>query len=142
VIEIEFEKPQAVACECCGEQSTRLTRFVYLDGDAYAVYYASFQEGHPERLVRIAVSMGQWEEGAEPSDRVTFALALRATNARYEVSVTDSAESPWRSAALLGRFLDREEALAHPWLKDVFHITDHVVVQDEPVKRYLDQGAA
>lgn len=45
-------------------------------------------------------------------------------------------------ARIIGRVLDREEALTDPWLKDAFHITDHIVVDDQPVKEYLDgQGA-
>jgi hypothetical protein len=34
--------------------------------------------------------------------------------------------------------LDRQEALAHPWVKDVFHITDHAVLEDKVLKEHLD----
>ena len=142
MIEIECEEPTFMKCECCGEQSTQLTRFVYQDGDAYAVYYAALQHGEPEPLVKMAVSLGDWGENAQPSERLAFALRLWAVGERAQVSITDAAESPWKDVALLGRFLDRSEALAHPWVKEVFHITDHVVVQDAVVRSYLGQGAA
>ena len=29
--------------------------------------------------------------------------------------------------------LDRKEALKHPWIKEVFHITDHIVEEDKDV---------
>jgi hypothetical protein len=34
--------------------------------------------------------------------------------------------------------LDREAALAHPLIDEVFHITDHAVLEDLPLKAYLD----
>jgi hypothetical protein len=34
--------------------------------------------------------------------------------------------------------LDREEALAHERLAEVFHITDHMVVDDQPMREHLD----
>jgi hypothetical protein len=38
MIRIEFENPIESQCECCGKTTVRLTRFVYRDDDAYAVY--------------------------------------------------------------------------------------------------------
>lgn len=40
MIEIEFEQPNVYLCECCGNEIKKLTRFVYKNDDAYAVYYA------------------------------------------------------------------------------------------------------
>jgi hypothetical protein len=37
----------------------------------------------------------------------------------------------------LGMTLNREEALAHPRIKDVFHISDHIVTEDFLVIEYL-----
>ena len=56
--------------------------------------------------------------------------------------VTDAAQCLWRDAKFIGRVLDREEALADPWVKDAFHVTDHIVLEDKPVKEYLDGRAA
>ena len=39
---------------------------------------------------------------------------------------------------LLGRMLDREEALAHERLADVFHVTDHMVAEDRPIRDHLN----
>jgi hypothetical protein len=41
MLTIEFEKPHQSVCECCGGTTTSLTRFVYRDDDAFAVYYAN-----------------------------------------------------------------------------------------------------
>jgi hypothetical protein len=134
------EPPSSFRCECCGGTTISLTRFVYANDDAFAVYYASFTDSHPERIVSLAVGMGEWGEGSTPADRRAFALALRATDEQYQVMVVDTARSPWRDVEILGRMLDRAEALADPWIRDVFHVTDHIVMQDPQVKAYLDQG--
>lgn len=52
--------------------------------------------------------------------------------------IVDAAKSPWKDADIVGKILDREEALAHDWIKEVFHITDHMVVEDEALKAYLN----
>ena len=141
-ITIEFEPPrESGLCECCGGTTTSLTRFVYKDGDAHAIYYARFSNNHPDRLVKAAVSIGEWGEGSNSAQRVAFALELRAGPANYEVRVCDAATSPWAETDLLGPMLDREPALAHPLIDEVFHITDHAVVEDQPLKTYLDASA-
>jgi hypothetical protein len=142
VITIEFaDRNVGDPCPCCGGQTTRFTRFVYSDGDAHAVYYAAFSDNHPDHRVSVAVSLGEWGEGATPEDRVAFALRIRPAKDEYQVMVVDAAESLWKDASFLGRMLDREEALRHPWIKEVFHISDHIVTDDEEVRSYLDGGA-
>ena len=139
MITIEFEPAQQSGpCECCGGTTTSLTRFVYDDDDAHAIYYARFSSSHPERVVQAAVSIGEWGEGSEPSQRVAFALELRSGAENYEVRVCDAGTSPWRDVELLGPMLDREAALSHPWIDEVFHITDHACEEDAPLKAYLD----
>ena len=84
------------------------------------------------------VSLGTWGEGGEPRDRVAFPLRLRSAGDQYQVMCVDADQSPWQDADFLGRMLDREEALRHPWIGEVFHITDHMVVEDAPLKSFLD----
>jgi hypothetical protein len=141
-LRFELDPPrQSGPCECCGGTTTTLTRFVYKDGGAYAVYYAGFSDNHAERLVKAALSIGEWGEGSSVAQRTAFALELRAGPENYEVHVCDAASSPWRDSALLGPMLDREAALAHPLVDEVFHITDHMFLEDEPLKAYLDAAS-
>ena len=86
----------------------------------------------------MVISLGEWGEDSDPNQRRAFALDLRVTDERYEVMVRDASDCPWQKATVLGRILDREEALRDPYLKEVFHVTDHVVMEDEPLKMYLD----
>ena len=141
MLTFEFAEPDRSRCECCGGVTISLTRFVYEDGDAYAIYYARFGEQHEPRVVEAVVSVGEWGEDAGPWDRVAFPLRLRAAESEYQVTVVDGDESPWQGVDLLGRMLDREEALAHERLAEIFHVTDHMVVDDEAIREYLD-GAA
>jgi len=127
-------QPASVA----GESRTRLTRFVYRDDDAYAIYYAMFSDNHVDQIVKMLVSMGEWGEDSDPNQRKAFALDLRVGADQYEIMVTDASESPWHNPRVLGRILDRQEALRDPLIEEVFHITDNVVEEDEPLKRYLE----
>ena len=115
-----------------------LTRFVYKDGDAYAVYYASFAVGHPERGARAIVSLGTWGEGATPEDRLAFPMEILANSDEYQVRMVDRESSPWRDTTFLGRVLDRAESLDHAWCEEVFALTNAMFVQDLPLKDFLD----
>ena len=141
MLTFEFAEPDRSRCDCCGGVTISLTRFVYEDGDAYAIYYARFGEQHEPRVVEAVVSVGEWGEDAGPWDRVAFPLRFRAAESEYQVTVVNADESPWQGVELLGRMLDREEALAHERLAEIFHVTDHMVVDDEAIREYLD-GAA
>jgi hypothetical protein len=139
MLRFEFEPPvQTEPCPCCGGRTTSLTRFVYKDGDAHAIYYARFSDNHSERTVLATVSLGEWGEATSSQQRVAFALELRPSPKQYEVAVLDSAQSPWHDAQIIGRTLDRAEALGHPLLSEVYHITDHMVVDDATLKAYLN----
>jgi hypothetical protein len=141
MLTFEFREPTRSRCDCCGGVTISLTRFVYEDGDAYAIYYARLGEQHEPRIVEAVVSVGEWGEGAGPWDRTAFALRLRAVETAYQVTVVNAAESPWQGVDLLGRMLDREEALAHERLTEVFHVTDHMVVEDVAIREYLNAAA-
>lgn len=139
MLTIETDAPPRVStCDCCGGRTTSLTRFVYSDGDAFAVYYAAFGDSHPEREVEIAVSLGDWSEDSSPEDRNCFALLMREAEDEFQVTVLNAAESPWNGVEIIGRMLDREEALAHPEIEEVFHITDHMVIDDPEIKSYFE----
>lgn len=136
MLEIEFDEPQREQCQCCGNTTTRLTRFVYQYGDAFAVYFALFTEGHEDQVVHLLIGLGEWGEDAPPEKRTAFAVKIWQDD-NWNVTVTDRIQSPWRRTEFLGNILDREEALNHPWIQDVFHISDYVVMQDKLVIDYF-----
>ena len=138
MLTIEFEEPKESICECCGNITVRLTRFVHLDGNAHAIYYALFTKEHPEKQLSGLISLGDWGEEASPDNRVAFPFRIWTHNNEYEVGLVDAKDSPWSHATFLGKILNRDEALKHEWLSEVFHITDHMVSDDIQVTQFFE----
>ena len=142
MLTIEHGEPiEPTHCADCGGFTTTLVRFVYQDGDAYAIYYARYSDNHPLGEMALAVGLGDFTEGSTPGDRVSFALKMRLVDGKYEVMVVDPEQSPWQKATTIGRMLTRAEALAHPRIKDVFHITDHMTTDDPAIKAFFEARA-
>ncbi len=116
----------------------RLTRFVYKDNDAFAVYYAAFTPEHPEKIVSAMIGLGEWGDAeVSPEARVAFPFEIRATEDRFQVGMVDAEVSPWSQVTFLGSILNRDEALQHEWISEVFRITDCMVTEDEEIVRYF-----
>jgi len=139
MLRIELDEPESQSrCDCCGGVTTTLTRFVYQDEDAYAIYYARFSNNHPDEMMSLAVGLGDWDE-ASINQRTAFALQLRLIDDKFQVMVVDRELSPWNTTTVLGPMLDREDALKHSRIKEVFHITDHMVLDDPAIRAYFQQ---
>lgn len=137
MLEIEFEEPSTFTCECCQGTTTRLTRFVYQDEDAFGVYYAVFSDKHRHDGVVGIVSLGEWGEDEIPASRVAFSFRLWEGEDNYNVMISDANESEWSDVEILGRKLTREEALDHPWIEDVYLITDHMCDKDAEIREFF-----
>lgn len=137
MIKIEFEEPKTEQCKCCGNTTNRLIRFVYQDGDAFAVYYVLFTNGHKEKVAYVLIGLGEWGEHGAPEMRTAFSVNIWEDNENWAVTVTDKSDSPWGHVEFLGKILDRDQALTHPHIKDVFHITDHIVAEDKNVIEFF-----
>jgi len=137
MLRIEFEEPRYDKCECCGNTTTRLTRFVYLDDYAHAVYYVMFTDGHEDKVAYTLIGLGEWGEESTPAERTAFSVKIWIRDEKWAVTVTDREESPWSHTDYLGEILNRDEALDHPMINDVYHITDHIVLEDIPVINYF-----
>lgn len=135
------ESDRPTRCECCGRVSRTVHGFVYKDGDAYAIYYAGWSEGHPERGVTMAVAVGEWDDDSDNSDRVSVGLEARATESEIQFAVLEPEQSPWAQTDLLGAMCSRSAALAHPVLKEIFEIAEHVVSHDERIADFLERPA-
>jgi hypothetical protein len=107
-------------------------------GVAHAIYYAGYNDRHAERVVLVALSIGDWSDEAVPTQRVTFALELRSGATEYEVEILDAVRSPWNHVTLIGSTLNRAEALEHPLLHEVYRIADKILADDRTLRDYLD----
>lgn len=135
---IEFEEPDLSTCECCGGITTRLTRFVTREGNAFAVYFARYSNNHPERYVSVLVGFGDWSEDAPPENRTAIAFRVWTNETNYQVGIVD-AEDDWETV-LLGVKLSRDQALASSLKQEVFDLSDHIVECDLPIIDYLNKG--
>ena len=156
VLTIEPRAPARSKCECCGSTTTTLTRFVYRDWDAHGIYFARFSDNNRTACVSLLVSIGDYGEGTSDKDRVSLGGMVAGRRGRGQapaarrvvmelrpgdgVTVRDADESPWRDARVVGRVLNRSEELAHPLLQEAFHIVDHAVLEDEPLRAYLERA--
>jgi hypothetical protein len=120
--EIEFAEPACSRCACCGGLSVRLTRFVLRSQEAFAVYYASYSNNHPDAELSLLVSLGDWGDESDPSQRVAFYCRVRSTDEAYEVMLDDAADSEWADAEIMGRKLSRQEARTHPQKADALEL--------------------
>ena len=141
MIEIEFSDPFRSVCDCCGGTTTALTRFVRKDGNAYAVYYAYFTENHPERHMIGLVALGTWgiDDKPIPADRVAFGFEMWSEVEKYRVDIVDAENTPWGNAPIIGQPLTAAEAHNHPWLDDVFDLTDRIADEDPNVREFFGQ---
>ena len=138
MLRFEFEEPLRSNCQCCGELTTSLTRFVYKDDDAFGVYYAKFTEGHAEKRLSGIIGLGKWgDEELGPEARLAFPFQIWLDGDNLHVGLVNAADSHWSHITFLGRILDRSEALAHLWVKEVFHVTDHMILDDAEIAAYF-----
>jgi hypothetical protein len=136
--QIEFDDPTFGECDCCGSKTTNLVRFVTRDGAAFAVYKAAFSDTPDHDWISLIAGFGDWGEDAPPSQRIAFVCRLWNDGTNHNVGIIDRQESYWAATEYLGRILSRSEALRHPLLRELFDLTDHIVICDRPIVEFLD----
>lgn len=124
-------------CECCGEQYKNVVGFITQDNDAYAIYFAQLQTGHPEITVGLTVSIGKWWDDTALDERHWIYLVVKPSPDNFNMRIEEPSYSPHADFKPLGIALTREEALANILLQDFFAVADFVVVEDPAVNSYL-----
>jgi hypothetical protein len=81
--------------------------------------------------------MGEWGKGASPDQRTAFAMKVRRESTQYSVMVVGPESSPWGNERFLGAMFSRSDALDHPLIAEAFHVVDHLVNEDQEIRRYL-----
>jgi hypothetical protein len=139
MLKIEFRDPvPSDPCPCCGNHAALLFRTVRMDELDFGVYFARFTDKHPARVVTVMVILGNWDEDSVALDRVAFGLKLVADENGFGVQVIDAADTPWGDTEESRCKLTREKALKHPRLHDVYHLTDHIFREDQPIISFLE----
>ncbi|MFK8297205.1 hypothetical protein ACI76O_02300 [Capnocytophaga cynodegmi] len=138
MITIEFEAPKFEKCNYCNAKITQLTRFVYQDNEAFAYYYAKFEDHNNPKVVECLVVLCEWDENNEKIIKKTgFPLKIWVKDDNYNITLTKKDECPWKNIPEV-EILDREQSLNHLQKSDVFHITDHIVTEDKEVIAYFE----
>ena len=138
--EIEFSEPSASRCDCCDGLTVRLTRFVSRKGAAFAMYYAQYSNSHPDNELAMLVSIGEWGDDSDASQRAAFYCRVRPTGDSYEVMLGDVEESAWGGVDIIGKKLTRENALRHPQKATAFEVLDSALQQDPALQGFLHRA--
>src|SRR5512136_2346923 len=126
-IELGQEK-EPTSCPCCGGVRQSAYGFVYRDGDAYAIYHATWSESHPEAGIDIAIDFDEWGESSGLETRYSIGLLVRSTESHYQFQFLAPKDSAWSGSEDRGRMLTREEALSHPQKNEFLHVAEHIIV--------------
>jgi hypothetical protein len=126
-------EPRIRRCGHCGGLTHTTQGFVYRDGDAYAIYFATlFGTDHQQRA-DLAVGIGTWEEGNAGADLSAF-MGVWSTPDEYRFSFADSSDSGWAGSTLLSHQLNADEARSHPRRDEFFEVAE-IVIRDDPSAR-------
>ncbi len=130
-------------CACCGKRSQSIHGFVSRDGDAHAVYFAGWSEGHRDLGLTALVSIGDWGgDDADPGTRRSVGLRIWAEDDRYNFEVIDAGGTTWADKKdLLGAMLTRDQALALAEIGDYYHVAEHVLDDDERVRAFFSAAS-
>lgn len=134
LIEIECEPPHYFACQCCGENIIRLTRFVYKNDNAFAYYYGEIQP-HNEYIKCLVVMCG-FDDDGEINRKIGFPLMLWQNQDGVITTLLNADEIPWQDIANM-EILSRESALIHHYKSDVFRISDEILKQDKEMMNFF-----
>jgi hypothetical protein len=123
-------------CDCCGQRAPSVVGFVYEDGNAFAVYYAGWTEGH-RRIISLTIGIGDWSDEATPQDRRSFGLQSWVDDSSINFEVLEPTDSRYGQNTFLGAMLSRSAALSDPEIGSVFHVAEHIVADDPRVREAL-----
>ncbi len=123
-------------CSCCGGTTRTVWGYVYSDGEAHAVYYATWTEQHPEHDLSFARSIGGWGEGANPGEKKMVALECRILDNGPALMVVDAAGSGLANP-YLGTMLTRQQVLSSDIKQKASDIIDRIIEDDKRVKEFI-----
>jgi hypothetical protein len=114
--------------------------YVYEDEFAHGIYFVDWCDGdHPRRSAFLTLALGAFGEGTTSADRLAFGIEWRTDG----IALLD--EPARDRPALLGSFVPRDQALAMETIGHLWHVVDHIVLDDPrlaPVQQWLDQCAS
>jgi hypothetical protein len=140
---LSFDKgrdSKARECVRCGQPFRLVKLFILRDDSSHAVCFAALHVHEGMREAWLDVILGTWGED-DATDHVTFGCRVGPVEDQDDPAATlVPAAIPYSDAPIFGRKLDRDEALAHPWLHEFWHVVDFVLVGDPEVEEHVYGG--
>ena len=128
-------------CACCGDNSRKVSGFVYRGDAAEAMYFVEWTQGQIDRHgAHIDLILGQWGEGATSENRHAVAIAFRRTEKGPGFMVIDATDRQVSRNALVQRGLRREEVVGTTLAAAAFDIIDTIWLQDERIAEIRGPG--
>ena len=125
-------------CDHCAKEWLDVIGFIYRNDHPYAAFKAACSPHEPEVFVEVALGSEIGEEDADRADHVVFACRIGPVAGQDEPACTAIeagylfAESP-----IWGRMLDRESALAHPWIDAFWEVVDFILEYEGTVRHHV-----
>ena len=116
---------------------TSICGFLRKDGSPYSMYYALLHDHRGDDFVRLSLSVGQGWARKDFNDRIAVCIDITPQGNEYALSVQDASASPQQDFPAFGQWLNREDAAAHPALKEVLEIAVFILEHDPALKSYL-----
>jgi hypothetical protein len=117
--------------------------YVYDDGQPSSVYYVRWNDTKLDEALFV-VSAGGWKEGEDEASRRCIAALGRAAGEPLSFMLVDAAATSFGAQEGLGRMTSAHEVRGTPLADLVFHILDHVLLDDprvEDLRRRLETSA-
>lgn len=124
-------------CSCCAAGMTSLCGFVRRDGLPYAMYYAVLHNNRQHDFVRLSISMGHGWQTRDENDRLALCMDVTPRGEECVISVQDQSASPQQDFHAFGKWLDRQQARAHPALQKFLELATYIMQHDPALKTYL-----
>ena len=116
---------------------------VHQNQSPHAVYYVRWNETHLEEATFV-VSVGDWSEGPDEGSRDCVAALARAFKGELSFMLVDAATTSFAEQKFLGNMRRADSVRETPLAQEVFHILDHVLVEDQRVaqlRKRIEAGA-
>ena len=101
--------------------------FIKRNDDAYAVYLATLQTGHPDITTGLTLSIGKWWEDTALDERHWICHTVRLSE-NFHMRIEKPTGSPHINFKPLGIALSRESALTSDLKDEIFAVADYIAV--------------
>lgn len=125
-------------CHECGAKYTLVKSFVLDEVGPHAISFSALHLHDGVSEAWIDVIFGRFEGDAASDDRFTFGCRVGPVDNSLEPAATAvNAAVPYADRANFGHKLSREEALAHPRIRDFWEVVDFLLVNEPAVNHHV-----